>query len=78
MMDAGLTNLGIIDREMVTKEQLMKENAAILDSLMMRTKQKLEGQRAIFDHAFAILMKEEVLSGDTFRNLFDASVSQSA
>lgn len=78
MMDAGLTSLGIIDREMVTKEQLMKENAAILDALMLRTKNMLEAQRSVFEHSFAILMKEEVLSGDTFRTLFDASVSQSA
>ena len=42
MMDAGLTSLGIIDREMVTKEQLMKENAAILDALMLRTKNMLD------------------------------------
>ncbi|KRE69232.1 AAA family ATPase [Paenibacillus sp. Soil750] len=78
MMDAGLTSLGIIDREMVTKEQLMKENAAILDALMLRTKKMLDEQRSVFEHSFAILMKEEVLSGDTFRTLFDASVSQSA
>ncbi|NQX59060.1 AAA family ATPase [Paenibacillus qinlingensis] len=78
MMDAGLTSLGIIDREMVTKEQLMKENAAILDALMLRTKKMLDEQRNVFEHSFAILMKEEVLSGDTFRTLFDASVSQSA
>lgn len=78
MMDAGLTSLGIIDREMVTKEQLMKENAVILDALMLRTKKMLEDQRGVFEHSFAILMKEEVLSGDTFRTLFDASVSQSA
>ncbi|MDR6549517.1 AAA family ATPase [Paenibacillus qinlingensis] len=78
MMDAGLTSLGIIDRDMVTKEQLMKENAAILDALMRRTKNMLEEQRGIFEHAFAILMSEEVLSGETFRALFDASVSQSA
>jgi cell division protease FtsH len=78
MMDAGLTSLGIIDREMVTKEQLMKENAVILDALMLRTKKMLDEQRGVFEHSFAILMKEEVLSGDTFRTLFDASVSQSA
>lgn len=78
MMDAGLTSLGIIDREMVTKEQLMKENAAILDALMLRTKKMLDEQRGVFEHSFAILMKDEVLSGDTFRTLFDASVSQSA
>jgi ATP-dependent Zn protease len=78
MMDSGLTSLGIIDREMVTKDQLMKENTIILDALMIRTKELLEQQRSVFEHSFAILMKEEVLSGDTFRNLFDASVSKSA
>lgn len=78
MMDSGLTSLGIIDREMVTKDQLMKENTAILDALMIRTKSLLEQQRNVFDHSFAILMEEEVISGDTFRTLFDASVSQTA
>ena len=78
MMDSGLTSLGIIDREMVTKDQLMKENTIILDALMIRTKELLEQQRSVFEHSFAILMKEEVLSGDTFRKLFDASVSKSA
>lgn len=78
MMDSGLTSLGIIDRDMVTKEQLMKENTIILDALMIRTKELLEQQRNVFEHSFAILMKEEVLSGDTFRKLFDASVSKSA
>lgn len=78
MMDSGLTSLGIIDRDMVTKDQLMKENTIILDALMIRTKELLEQQRNVFEHSFAILMKEEVLSGDTFRKLFDASVSKSA
>ncbi|MFC5448138.1 AAA family ATPase [Paenibacillus aestuarii] len=72
MMDAGLTGLGIIDRDMVTKEELMKENAAILDELMRRTKELLEKQRHVFVHSLDILMKEEVLSGDTFRKLLDA------
>lgn len=78
MMDSGLTSLGIIDREMVTKDQLMKENTSILDALMSRTKELLEQQRSVFDHSFAILMKEEVLSGDTFRKLFEVSFSHSA
>ncbi|SDN85696.1 ATP-dependent metalloprotease FtsH [Paenibacillus sp. yr247] len=78
MMDSGLTSLGIIDREMVTKDQLMKENTVILDALMIRTKELLEQQRGVFEHSLAILMKEEVLSGDTFRKLFDASFSQTA
>ncbi|NEW06030.1 AAA family ATPase [Paenibacillus sp. SYP-B3998] len=78
MMDSGLTALGIMDREMVTKEQLMKENTAILDALMLRTKELLEQQRGVFDHSFAILMKEEVLSGESFRKLLGPRVEQSA
>ncbi|MFD0694783.1 AAA family ATPase [Paenibacillus sp. GCM10027628] len=78
MMDSGLTSLGIMDREMVTKEQLMKENAAILDALMLRTKELLERQRTVFDHSFDILMKEEVLSGETFRKLIDSHIAESA
>jgi cell division protease FtsH len=69
MMDSGLTSLGIIDRDMVTKEELMKENASIMEDLTDRTRKLLEQQRAVFEHSLAILMKEEVLSGDQFRKL---------
>ncbi|MGG1515094.1 AAA family ATPase [Paenibacillus oryzisoli] len=78
MMDSGLTSLGIIDRDMVTKEELMKENTAILDGLMERTKTMLSVQRNVFEQAFDVLMNEEVISGETFRALFGASVSESA
>ncbi|PZE21905.1 AAA family ATPase [Paenibacillus xerothermodurans] len=73
MMDSGLTNLGIIDREMVTKEELMKENAAILQQLTERTRETLESHRAVFEQSLHILIKEEVLSGDQFRALLEQS-----
>ncbi|GIP37424.1 microtubule-severing ATPase [Paenibacillus sp. J31TS4] len=69
MMDSGLTSLGIVDREMVTKEELMKANASILDSLTARTREVLESYRSVFIQSLGILLKEEVLSGDQFRNL---------
>jgi cell division protease FtsH len=69
MMDSGLTSLGIIDREMVTQEVLMNENAKILDHLTAVTREKLEKNRPVFLQSLAILVKEEVLSGDQFRNL---------
>lgn len=78
MMDSGLTSLGIIDRNMVTKEELMKENSAILDDLMLRTKQVLEKYRDVFDQSFDVLMEEEVISGDKFRQLIRAHVGQTA
>ncbi|UJF36147.1 AAA family ATPase [Paenibacillus hexagrammi] len=78
MMDSGLTSLGIIDRDMVTKEELMRENSAILEALMLRTKQVLGQYRNVFDQSFDVLMKEEVLSGDTFRDLLGHTAEQSA
>jgi cell division protease FtsH len=74
MMDAGLTTLGIIDRDMVTKEQLMKENAAIMEELTDRTRMLLVQHRTVFEQSIAILMKEEVLSGAQFRELLAANM----
>ncbi|MFD0680872.1 MULTISPECIES: AAA family ATPase [unclassified Paenibacillus] len=78
MMDSGLTSLGIIDRQMVTKEELMKENAAILEQLTTSTRELLERHRLVFDESLHILTKEEVLSGDQFRQLLDQSRLQMA
>lgn len=69
MMDSGLTGLGIIDRDMVTKEELMKENAVILDELHRGTREMLERHRNIFEQSLDILIREEVLTGDQFREL---------
>lgn len=71
MMDAGLTNLGIMDRNMMTKEELMKENASIMESLTVRTREQLESLRDVFIQSLDILMREEVLSGEQFRKLLE-------
>ncbi len=73
MMDSGLTRLGIIDREMVTKQELMKENAAILEELTEATRRMLESHRSVFEQSLDILIAEEVLSGDQFRELLKQS-----
>ncbi|MBP1994777.1 AAA family ATPase [Paenibacillus eucommiae] len=78
MMDSGLTSLGIVHRDMVTKEELMKENAAIMEELTNRTRELLDKQRNVFEHSFQILMKEEVLSGTAFRELLTSSSSRIA
>lgn len=69
MMDSGLTRLGIIDREMVTKDELMKENRIILDELNLATRTMLERYRTVFEQSLQILIDEEVLSGEQFREL---------
>jgi cell division protease FtsH len=69
MIDSGLTSLGIVDRSIVSKEMLMRENASIMDQLIERTRGLLELYRVVFDQSLEILLKEEVLSGDEFREL---------
>ena len=69
MMDSGLTRLGIIDRQMVTTEVLMHENTAIIEQLAKKTRDLLGRYKDIFQPMLAILIKEEVLSGDQFREL---------
>jgi cell division protease FtsH len=73
MMDSGLTSLGIVDREMVPKEELMKENAAIMEDLTSRTRELLDKQRIVFEQAVDVLLREEVISGSMFRELLTAS-----
>lgn len=75
MMDSGLTSLGIIDRQMVTQEELMKENNIIIEGLTDRTREILESHRMVFQQSLAHLIKEEVLSGQQFRNLL-VSINQ--
>ncbi|WP_090789427.1 AAA family ATPase [Paenibacillus sp. GP183] len=78
MIDCGLTSLGIVEREMVPKEELMKENAAIMAELTSRTRELLEKQRTVFEQALDVLLREEVLSGSIFRELLMASISRIA
>ena len=69
MMDTGLTRLGIVDLKMVTKEEIMKENRAIVDELTARTRELLEKYRPVFTRALDILLREETLNGEEFRKL---------
>jgi ATP-dependent Zn protease len=63
---------------MVPKEELMKENAAIMEDLTSRTRELLEKQRNVFEQALEVLLKEEVISGSIFRELLLASISRIA
>lgn len=78
MMDSGLTRLGIIDVSMVTKEELMKENKAILEELTERTRELLLQSKDVFDRSLQILLEEEYLSGEQFRALFNERVDTPA
>ena len=67
MIDCGLTELGIVNEQMLSREDWMKENRRILDDLTERTRRLLERHRDAFARALDVLLREETLSGDEFR-----------
>ncbi|MVO99994.1 AAA family ATPase [Paenibacillus lutrae] len=73
MITSGLTSLGIVDLKMIPQQVLMDENNKILDGLMERTKEQLIIHRIVFEQSLDILLKEEVISGQQFRELLEGS-----
>lgn len=69
LVESGLTELGIIDSSMMTKEAWTNINREILDELMLQTKALLEPKRDVFTQSLETLLREETLSGDEFRSL---------
>lgn len=78
MIECGLTKLGIVNEHMLTKEDWMKENNAILDGLTERTRELLEAHRKVFEDSLDILIREESLSGAQFRELLKTSEEMSS
>ncbi|MFF2089972.1 AAA family ATPase [Paenibacillus sp. NPDC058174] len=77
LVESGLTELGIIDAQMMTPESWAKVNRSILDDLMARTKEMLTAKRQVFVDALDVVIREETISGDDFRSLL-TKLSQSA
>ncbi|MDQ0337615.1 ATP-dependent metalloprotease FtsH [Caldalkalibacillus uzonensis] len=69
MIETGLSRLGIVSVEHVPKARLQEEMTFIFDQLYERTKQLLLEHNDVFTKACAILLQEERLSGDAFRQL---------
>lgn len=68
MAECGLTELGIVDGGAITPEAFARVSTALLDRLMTRTKADLEARRIVFERSLEVLLREETLSGDTFRS----------
>ncbi|CAM3973016.1 AAA family ATPase [Paenibacillus alkaliterrae] len=75
LVESGLTDLGIIDSSMMTKESWAGINRSILDELMEQTKKMLEPKRGIFTQSLQTLLREETLSGDEFRLLLNGTTA---
>ncbi|MCA0754370.1 AAA family ATPase [Paenibacillus sp. N4] len=69
LVESGLTELGIIDASMMTKEAWASITRTILDELMGQTKETLEAKREVFTLSLQTLIREETLSGEEFRQL---------
>ncbi|MDR6224437.1 AAA family ATPase [Desmospora profundinema] len=69
LIEAGLSDLGIIDKDLVSHETLHQESAKILKELHDQTVRLLDRYSPVFDAALPILLTEEVLSGDQFREI---------
>lgn len=77
MVESGLTELGIIDANMMTPDKWANITRSILDELMAKTKEMLEAKREVFTQSLDVLIKEETLNGDDFRALL-SQLSKSA
>ncbi|MFC4078034.1 AAA family ATPase [Salinithrix halophila] len=71
LIEAGLSDLGIIDKDLVSNETLHQESAKILKELHKETVHLLNRYSEVFEQALDILLKEEVLSGEQFRSLLE-------
>ncbi|NBI30515.1 AAA family ATPase [Chengkuizengella marina] len=69
MIYSGLTDLGIVNQDMVTKEDLLKTTTGILDDLTKKTREDLDQYKPVFEQSLQILIDEEVLNGEEFREL---------
>lgn len=67
MVQSGLTSLGIIDGEMMTKENWSRITNEILDECLAKTRQILLKNATIFEEMLPQLLEDEYVSGDQFR-----------
>lgn len=69
IIDHGLSDLGLIDRETADKAALQREHEAIVRRLWARTRQLLEERRDALRRGAQILLDEEWLDGERLRTL---------
>lgn len=69
MVESGLTEAGIVDSSMMTPDSWAKVTGTILDRLMERTKELLAGYRTVFLQSLDVLVHEETMDGNRFREL---------
>lgn len=69
MIEAGLTSLGIVNTNNISKVKIEKESQKILNLLLDKTRELLQLNKEVISKALEHLEKEEVISGQEFRTL---------
>lgn len=73
MIDSGLTSLGIVSLQHTCKDKVQDVASTILDELLSRVKDLLETYDQVFQDSYQLLLEEERMNGDKFRNLLEQS-----
>lgn len=71
MVESGLTSQGIINSSMMTADRWSIISNEVLNDCLAKTKQHLSDRIDIFEQALPVLLEEEFLSGDNFRNILN-------
>ncbi|KXG43607.1 AAA family ATPase [Tepidibacillus infernus] len=69
LIDTGLTSLGIVNTNYISKDKLEKESNEILNLLLQKTSNLLQSHKEVIVKALEHLENEEVLSGNEFREM---------
>lgn len=69
IVKSGMSKLGIIHVDYIDKKQIHEEVNRTLEELLQRTKETLLKFDAVFKSSLQILLEQEVLSGEQFREM---------
>ncbi|MGD8189255.1 AAA family ATPase [Brevibacillus ginsengisoli] len=69
IVKSGMSKLGIIHVDYIDKNQIHEEVNQTLEELLTRTREVLKQYDDVFKNSLHILLEQEVLSGDQFREM---------
>lgn len=76
MIENGWSDLGILNVKLASKEKMQDESSRILQAEWDKTKALLKQYRSVLSDALSVLLKEEVISGEQFRQLLTLDKEQ--